>query len=285
MSGENADGADVPSAEAAEVVEDAGIEAGAAASADGADEGVEVDGEGEAVPVADDDGENADHKLTPAQQESVNKRIGALTAKRKAAEQERDAVKAERDELKQRVERLGDETVMRAAGAAGLLPDLIEKGDAARIDQYEQANRSVEVFGEWLEDNTDAEAELKIGERTYTRAQVRDFKRQHQKRIQELHDVPALIERVKRETAELVRLGMQAKKSGWKPGAKAAEAAGAGATTGKTKLPVPPAPARTALPAGGAKPRPAAGTQTKRSGKSIHNEDDLALAIESGEYD
>jgi hypothetical protein len=286
MSGKNADGAGVPGAEAAEVVEDAVIEEGAEAGADGAGEGVDENGEGEAVPVAEDDGEPVDHNLTPKQQESVNKRIGALTARRKAAEDERDAVKAERDELKQRVERLGDETVMRAAGAAGLLPDLIEKGDAARIDQYEQANRSVEVFGEWLEDNTDPEAELRIGERTYTRAQVRDFKRQHQKRIQqELAEVPALIERVKRETAELIRLGMQAKKSGWKPGAKAAEAAGAGGTTGKPKLPVPPVPARTALPAGGAKPRPGAATPTKKSGDGIRDRDDLALAIANGDFD
>ena len=284
MSGKNADGAGIPSAEAAEVADDAVIEEGAEAGADGAGDDVDENGEGEVVSVADDDGEPVDHNLTPKQQESVNKRIGALTAKRKAAEQERDAVKAERDELKQRVERLGDETVMRAAGAAGLLPDLIEKGDAARIDQYEQANRSVEVFGEWLEDNTDADAELKIGERTYTRAQVRDFKRQHQKRIQQLAEVPALIERVKRETAELIRLGMQAKKSGWKPGAKAADAAGAGAT-GKPKLPVPPVPARTALPAGGAKPRPGAVTPTKKSGDGIKDRDDLALAIANGDFD
>ncbi len=285
MSGKNADGAGVPGAEAAEVVEDAVIEEGAEAGADGAGDEVDENGEGEVVPVAEDDGEPVDHNLTQKQQESVNKRIGALTARRKAAEDERDAVKAERDELKQRVERLGDETVMRAAGAAGLLPDLIAKGDAARIDQYEQANRSVEVFSEWLEDHTDAEAELTIGERTYTRAQVRDFRRQHQKRIQELAEVPALIERVKRETAELIRLGMQAKKSGWKPNAKAAEAAGAGGTTGKPKLPVPPVPARTALPAGGAKPRPGAATPTKKSGDGIKDRDDLALAIANGDFD
>jgi len=275
MSGEIAEGAGVPSAEAAEVAEVEVNETDAAASAEGVEDVTEGNGEGEVVPDADEDQTETDHTLKPAQQAAVNKRIAALTAKRKAAEQERDGLKAERDELKQRVERLGDETLMRVANTTGLLPELVEKGDAARIDQYEKASRSVEVFGEWLEDNTDVDAELTLNGQTYSRAQVREFKRQHQRRMQELADVPGLVNRVKRETADLIKLGLAAKKANWRPGQKAA---------GKPKLPVAPAPARTGLPSAGAKPRPAAGA-VKKSERKIRNEDDLALAIENGEYD
>jgi hypothetical protein len=152
---------------------------------------------------------------------------------------------------------------------------LIEKGDAARIEQWGQSERSVEVFGEWLEDNTDPEATLTIGDKEYTRAQVRDFKRQHQKKLQDLEDVPALLKTLKKDTAEIMRLGMQARKAGWKPGQKPADAP-------PKKLPVAPTPARTAT--GGSAPRiPITGRTKSGVTKDIKDVDDLAAAIERGE--
>jgi hypothetical protein len=276
MSGTVDNGAGVPTADQAEVAEvDVADDGAAGAEADG--EEVKGDGDGEIVNVEDegaDDGLEG-HKLPEAAQKAVNARIGKLTASRKAAEAERDAMKAERDELKQRVDRVSDETVMRAATEAGVLPELVDKGDAARIEQYEKSSRSVEVFGEWLEDNTDPEAELTIGEKAYTRAQVRDFKRQHQKKLAELSDVPVLLKTLKTETADIVRLGMQAKKAGWKPGAKA----NADGEAQPKKLPVAPAPART-MPKG-APPRAATGGKPKGPA-TIKDVDDLAAAIESG---
>ncbi len=271
------DGADVPVAEAApEVVEaevadeDEGKPADAGEVAK--EDEVTKDGDGE---IVNEDVKLDGHKLSESAQKAVNARIGELTAKRKAAETERDVLKAERDELAQRSEKLGDETVLHAARSAGVLPELIEKGDAARIEQWGQSERSVEVFGEWLEDNTDPEATLTIGDKEYTRAQVRDFKRQHQKKLQDLEDVPALLKTLKKDTAEIMRLGMQAKKAGWKPGQKPADA--------KPKaLPVAPTPARTAT--GGSAPRiPITGRTKSGVTKDIKDVDDLAAAIERGE--
>jgi hypothetical protein len=270
------DGAGVPTADQAEVAEVV-VDQDGAAGAEAVGDVVNGDGDGEIEHVENDgDGDGLEaHKLPEAAQKAVNARIGELTARRKAAEAERDAMKTERDELKQRVDRVSDETVMRAATEAGVLPELVEKGDAARIEQYERSSRSVEVFGEWLEDNTDPEAELTIGEKAYTRAQVRDFKRQHQKKLAELDDVPVLLKRLKAETADIVRLGMQAKKAGWKPGAKpAAEVAAQ-----EKKLPVAPAPART-MPK--ATPPRAAGASKPKAPATIKDVDDLAAAIESG---
>ena len=272
-----ADGADVPVAEAEPEV----VEAAVADEADGTpanagevaetDE-VTKDGDGE---IVNEDVKLDGHKLSEAAQKAVNARIGELTAKRKAAETERDTLKAERDELAQRAEKLGDETVLNAARSAGVLPELIEKGDAARIEQWGQSERSVEVFGEWLEDNTDPEATLTIGDKEYTRAQVRDFKRQHQKKLQDLEDVPALLKTLKKDTAEIMRLGMQARKAGWKPGQKPADAP-------PKKLPVAPTPARTAT--GGSAPRiPITGRTKSGVTKDIKDVDDLAAAIERGE--
>ncbi len=273
-----ADGAGVPVAEAApEVVEAAVADEGEGTPADAgevaeADE-VTKDGDGETV---NEDVELDGHKLSAAAQKAVNARIGELTAKRKAAETERDTLKAERDELAQRAEKLGDETVLHAARSAGVLPELIEKGDAARIEQWGQSERSVEVFGEWLEDNTDAEATLTIGDKEYTRAQVRDFKRQHQKKLQDLEDVPALLKTLKKDTAEIMRLGMQARKAGWKPGQKPAD--------DKPKpLPVAPTGARTAATGGSAPRTPITGKPKSGVTKDIKDVDDLAAAIERGE--
>jgi len=272
-----ADGADVPVAEAEPEVVEAAVadeEDGTPANAGEVAETDEVtkDGDGE---IVNEDVKLDGHKLSEAAQKAVNARIGELTAKRKAAETERDVLKAERDELAQRSEKLGDETVLHAARSAGVLPELIEKGDAARIEQWGQSERSVEVFGEWLEDNTDPEATLTIGDKEYTRAQVRDFKRQHQKKLQDLEDVPALLKTLKKDTAEIMRLGMQARKAGWKPGQKPADAP-------PKKLPVAPTPARTAT--GGSAPRiPITGRTKSGVTKDIKDVDDLAAAIERGE--
>jgi len=271
------DGAGVPVAEAEPEV----VEAAVADEADGTpanagevakEDEVTKDGDGEIVDV---DVEPKKFKVSEEAQKAMDARCAVLTAKRKAAETERDGLKAERDELAQRAEKLGDETVLHAARSAGVLPELIDKGDAARIEQWGQSERSVEVFGEWLEDNTDQEATLTIGDKEYTRAQVRDFKRQHQKKLQDLEDVPALLKTLKKDTAEIMRLGMQARKAGWKPGQKPADAP-------PKKLPVAPTPARTAT--GGSAPRiPITGRTKSGVTKDIRDVDDLAAAIERGE--
>lgn len=298
MSGINAEGAGVPVADGAEVagMDEAGQDAGAAGAVDGGEVSLNNDGDDEGVPVADDPDADAEddadddaddagkpHKLTPEQQAAVNKRIAALTAKRKAAETERDALKKERDELAERAARLGDPAAVRAAEAAGVLPELVGKGDAERIARYQESERSAEVFGDWLEDHADAEDTLAIAGQSYTREQVREFKRAHQRRLKELSDVPAVISKLRGDTAEVLRLGMAARKAGWKPGGAAAGAAAAAGPAAAKKLPSAPAPART-MPGGAAKPRPAAQGATKKAyAGGIRDEDDLARAIESGE--
>jgi len=283
MSGKNADGAGVPGAEAAEVVEVGENEeiVSAGAEGDGDGEVVEENGEGEAELVVDDDEtDEQDHKLTEKQQQAVNKRIGALTARRKEAEQERDALKAERDELAQRAATLGDAATVRVAETAGILPELVGKDEAQRIGAHAESKRSVEFFGDWLEDNTEPDSELELGGRKYSRAQVKTFKREHQRKLEELDDVPALTTKLRQQSAEILRLGMAARKAGWKPGQREEAAT---VVKPKPKLPVAPAPART-MPGGG-KPRPGSGAPAKKSAEGIRDESDLALAIASGDFD
>jgi hypothetical protein len=85
----------------------------------------------------------------------------------------------------------------------------------------------------------------------------------------------ALLKTMKKDTAEIMRLGMQARKAGWKPGQKPVDAP-------PKKLPVAPTPARTAT--GGSAPRiPTTGRTKSGVTKDIRDVDDLAAAIERGE--
>jgi hypothetical protein len=238
----------------------------------------DVDGEAEA-----EEGKFRE-KLTEKQQLAWDKRIAKLTAKRTAIETERDALKAERDELRARSEKLSDAVVLKAAQDTGVLPELMDKPDAARIAEYGSAKASVAWFGDWLEDNVDPEATLDVGGRSYSRTEVRDIKRAWQAKLEGLEDVPGKLAQLKQQTREVLELGLAARKAGWKPGqnASAPVAATAAGTGGKPPLPKPPArvgpggpAAAPRKPAGAARPMPP-------NVDGITDEDGLARLIEQG---
>jgi len=269
----------------------------AAEAAEGAVEGAAdvVDGaEAPVVPEAEE-AEGAEAEAEPegteeemgripkAAQERINARIGKITAARKAAEGERDALKAELEPLRDRLAKLADPMVRRAAESAGVLPELLEKGEAERVGKFLEAQRSARFFGDWLEDNADADAELELEGRRYSRSQVRDFKRTHQRTIEEMDDVPGVLSKLRRESSEILKLGLAARREGWKPGGK--PVAGAATATGPTKLPRAPKPTgTTAAPAAPPRSAPGGGGRVaeKPDPGAIRDEDDLARAIERG---
>lgn len=274
------------------VVDDAVVEGEDGQVADPAEE--PDDQPGETVPVGDEtdvDDEHGDEsdakfreKLTPKQQLAWDKRYAKMTAKRAAIEEERDALKAERDELRTRSDKLSDSVVLKAAQDAGVLPELMDKPDAARIAEYGSAKASVAWFGDWLEDNVDPEATLDVGGKSYTRTEVRGIKRQWQAKLEGLEDVPGKLAQLKQQTREVLELGMAARKAGWKPGQKAPAVNSPAAKGGAgVKPPLPKPPVRTG-PGAAAAPRQAPSTVSKPSMNvdGVQNEDGLARLIEQG---
>lgn len=221
-------------------------------------------------PEADNDSADEHGKLPENVQKAVDARIGKEVGRRKTVETERDALKTERDELKAAFDKVSDESVLRAAQDSGVLSELLDKTDAGRIEEYNAAKHSVRVFSDWLEDNMDPEATLELGGRDYSRTEIRAAKRQWQARLDGLEEMPARILELRNSSREIMRLGMAAKKAGWKPGAKP-----------KKPLPTPP---KTTGPANAAAPRKPAGESSKQSlnADGVSGVDDLAKLIAKG---
>jgi hypothetical protein len=250
------------------------------------DAGSVVEGEGQpAEAIADDGAEHVEQLKLPAKvQEAVNARIGKITARAKSAEEKLMGITAERDELKQRVERVGDATVLQAAEQAGVLPELIDKADAAQIVEFRAAKANAEALESWLEDNPDPDATMTLNvggtQRECKRSEVATFRRQWKAKLDQLgEDAPAKIREARQKTREVLTLGLAALKAGWKPGAKAATpAADKGAAT------LPQAPVRATVAVGAATPRKGVSAATTRGSdpNAISNVRDLAKAIADG---
>lgn len=230
-------------------------------------------------PEADNDKTDKHGKLPEDVQKALDARIGKEVGKRKTVETERDALKTERDELKAAFDKVSDESVLRAAQESGVLSELLDKTDAGRIEEYNAAKHSVRVFSDWLEDNTDPEATLELGGRDYSRTEIRAAKRHWQAKLDGLEEMPARIRELRNSSREIMRLGMAAKKAGWKPGAKAPEAT----VTPRPKKPLPTPPKATG-PANAAAPRKPAGEASKESlnADGVSGVDDLAKLIAKG---
>lgn len=176
--------------------------------------------EGVEKPNEGDEGEHTD-KLSPAAQAAVDKRIGKIVAKQKAAEERVSAVEKERDALKSEVEQtrslVTDKAVLAAAEAAGVLPKYMAKEDA---DLFKQADK---VSGErdfWRAHARDGGAT--VGGKEYdadTCKQFADMKND------ELADLLPDVKVRRREIAKTIRsrleLGDAAHAAKWVPGAPA----------------------------------------------------------------
>lgn len=178
------------------------------------------------------------HKLTPEQQAAFNKAIGKKTAQRRRAEEkaaelekERDALKAERDELKGKV---GDDAVLAAAQQAGVLPEYVSADDARTVAAAEQLRAEVKNLKRLVragEDYTGVDANG--NERTWSARQLADLLDAAEERLE--RNGPKA-ERIKAKAADEIRADIEA---------------GRQARLGKAKVPATVKPAtqtRTAVP-------------------------------------
>lgn len=229
-------------------------------------------------------------KLPANAQAAVNARIGKITARAKGAEEKLGAVTAERDELKQRVDRATDAVVLKAAEQIGVMPELLDKSAAGTISDYRNAKTQSEALEGWLEEHLDGDATMSLDVggtmREFNRAEVSALRRQWRAKLEALGDeAPALIRDARQKTRDIFTLGLAAQKAGWKPGAKATPAAGATASGGPKAAAVPLV--RASVGGGSAAPRRAVAGTAGESGegatpKKIGSVNDLAEAIASG---
>ena len=183
----------------------------------------EEDDDEEKDPDDDDSDEDEDDdeedlgKLGKRSQKRIKKLLG-----------ENKSLKAELEEAR----KLGGndgEAILSVATKAGILPRLLTKDLAEKIDRYESKKNALEYMQDLLDD--DEQEEFEIGGKTYTRKQVKQRVRALKDEVEELKDDSKKgRQKAIDETRELVELGLAAKKAGWKPGKK-----GEGEEKGKGK--------------------------------------------------
>jgi hypothetical protein len=201
---------------------------GAAAGADSAEKSDEVE-----------DGEQTG-KLSPAAQAAVDKRIGKIVAKQKAAEERVSAVEQERDALKAEVEQtrsmVSDKAVLAAAEAAGVLPKYLTKDDA---EMFKAADKLTLERNYWRD--RAREGGCTIGGKEYTADDCKDFAEQ---KNDSLADLTPDVKARRREIAKTIRsrleLGDAAYAAKWVPGAAKPAQATTTATAAGGKPPAKP---------------------------------------------
>lgn len=141
----------------------------------------------------------------------------------------------ERNSLKRRVSELeklsGDDgkAILASAEATGILPQLMNKGEAEAFERMKDLPTIIDRYQDWLDDH-DKEDELEIGEgRTMSYGDVKKRVRRLRTELDGLKDTYG--ERHKELTAkvrEIFETGKAALEAGWKPDGKkkAAKAAG-----------------------------------------------------------
>ena len=204
--------------------------------AEGADEGAEHAGdehaEGtEGAEVADgadkDEGKGKTPEelkiLNEKQQAAFNKFRDKEVAKRKSAEDRATAAEDEAKSLRERVNSEDGECVLAAAQACGVMPEMLGAADAKGLTDLARVKGNVRALENALED-ADGD-EVIIDGATYTKAQVKASLRGWRDKSDALEKRFGGVEAKARERAlEVWKLGVAAKKAGWKPGQKAEKA-------------------------------------------------------------
>jgi hypothetical protein len=207
--------------------------------------------DGEATGVVDaevsEEGEGDEEqtgKLSTAAQAAVDRRIGKVVAKQKAAEAQASGLKQELEaaqaELGQLRDKVPDKAVMAAAEAAGILPQFLAKEDT---ELFKSADKAQTERDYWRARSR--EGGCTIQGREYTAEQCNDFAVQKNDELSDLlPDVKARRREISREIKTLLELGKAAKAAKWVPGAKAPTAPAAPAGGKPQAKTDDPAPAR-----------------------------------------
>ena len=175
--------------------------------------------------------------LPPQVQETVNRRIGKMTAKYRSAEEAAQAATAERDAAQARVTELEAAKDQALAGEAvrlGVHPEYVNEQEVKLLNTYDALMEQQGLLMDSLDDGyTDAQG------KTYSREETR---RAWREVTQRLSQVAPQAESLKRDRVQQMmrhmRLGREAEKAGWKPGEKTSVKADGAAKA--TVVPKPP---------------------------------------------
>jgi hypothetical protein len=176
----------------------------------------------------------------PKDEHGWRSRVDKLTKQRTEARTKLSTLETEHAAMKTELETLrgsvGDETVLSAAEAAGVMPQFIDKAGATVLAQAAKLERDLTFFENHIggEDYT-----FELGGQTYTGRQAAQYAATIRG---QLRTVAGRSEAIKQKATSrlnsLLELGMAAEKSGWKPGAKPATPA----TPGGKRTPGNPPP-------------------------------------------
>lgn len=251
-------------------------------------EGAEVDDDGAGADKDKDKNDDPDaklkEKLTPEAQKAFDKRIAREVGKTRAAQAKADAAEAELAGLRKRADAEDGEAVIAAAREAGVMPEIVSAAEAKGLAELKHAKANAKALGRVLRSN--AEAEVEIDGKVYTRKQVVDAQESWEDKAEALEKRFGGVESKAREKGlEIWRLGLAAQREGWKPGGKPAKAADPDEPdeqddTDEPDTPAPKAKPKTDIPGGG-------GTKARPDGKpaapdvEVHDERSLAAFIDA----
>lgn len=270
---------DTAAAGLADAGNDAGNTAGVTGAGDPAPDAGDAgdDGEGHDGNGGEDDGEDtgdddATDKSEDGKSGNIDRRIAKLTAARKDAESRAKSAEDELAALKGSA--MSDADARRMAEEAGILPELVTAAEAKSISEWRKARANEKFLSEWLEDH-DGEDELESGGKSYSRQEVRRMRREWRERLEELGDAPEKAQkRAAEEFRALLKLGREARKAGWKPGA---------ATPKAPAKPAARKPEGATQPGEGHPSRPAKAARAVVDLSKVTSEDDFAAAIAAGQ--
>lgn len=188
--------------------------------ADGGDAGDDVADDGDEDGADEDDEAGKRTRLTPEQQKAFDRRIGKEVRRRKEAEEKLRAREDELNALRERTDGEDSEVVIEAARTAGVMPDVIGKTTARGLQELSRARFWAEKLSDALDDS-DGEDSVSIDGQEFDRKEVRAKARAWKREAARLEHRYGDVERkAKSQAMEIWRLGLAAKKAGWKPGQK-----------------------------------------------------------------
>lgn len=164
-------------------------------------------------------------KLPEDVQRAVDQRIGKEVAKTKSAEERAKAAEESLAEVQGRVDAEDAELVLGAAQEAGVMPQVLNAAEAKVLKELGTARSNAAFFARLLRQAEDGQTEFEVGGQTLTRRQVADQADEWDAQKSRLERRHGHVEGKARDAAlEIWKLGLKAKKEGWKPGQRPAAA-------------------------------------------------------------
>lgn len=188
------------------------------------DDGLDGDGDGDVEDDGDgaDDGRGGDKdaevKFSPEQQRAVNGLLAKESRRRKEAERQLGEASRELEDFRKRYGEADSETVLSAARSAGVMPELMTAAEADGVTKLDNAKANAKYFSRLMRRSGE---EFDVGGKKMSRADIEDSADYWEEEAEKLESrFSGVKARVAGAAQEIWRLGMAARKAGWKPGLK-----------------------------------------------------------------